>query len=166
VKRWYAVFTHANREGRAQDNLRRQGYEVYLPMLRRVLRHARRVESVLRPLFPRYLFVSLDPDRDRWRPISSTYGVSGLVRFADVPASVPVSFIDDLRTHESDGVRSDEPAVPDWCAGDRLRLIGGAFADMIGRFESMSSADRVLLLLEVMGREVRVAAPTHLLETA
>ena len=43
------------------------------------MRHARKILNVRAPLFPGYLFVSLDLTRDRWRSINSTYGVLGLI---------------------------------------------------------------------------------------
>ncbi len=166
MKRWHAVFTQPNGESRAEFNLARQGYEVYLPRLRKVLRHARRVENVLRPLFPRYLFVALDPLRDGWRPILSTVGVADLVRFADAPADVPVALIDAMRARESSGAYVELPSAASWNVGDKLRVFGGAFADMVGKFEALSGSDRVALLLELMGREVRLILPAHSLEKA
>jgi transcriptional antiterminator RfaH len=166
MKRWHAVLTQQHSESRAEFNLVRQGYEVYLPRLRTTLRHARRVESVLRPLFPRYLFVALNPQRDGWRPILSTFGVASLVRFAETPADVPAALIDALRAREVDGVHAEAPAAASWKIGDKLRVFTGAFGDMVGKLESMSGFDRVALLLEVMGREVRVTLPADMLEKA
>lgn len=166
MKRWHAVLTQPHGESRAELNLARQGYEVYLPRLRKALRHARRVENVLRPLFPRYLFVALDPQRDGWRPILSTFGVADMVRFADTPANVPGALIDALRAREVNGAHAEPPPAASWKMGDKLRVFSGAFADMVGKLEAMSGFDRVSLLLEVMGREVKVTLPAHMLERA
>lgn len=58
---WYAVYTQAGKERFALQNLANQGFEAYLPSYRKRRRHARRVDTVLAPLFPRYLFVRMDP---------------------------------------------------------------------------------------------------------
>ncbi|MBY0558653.1 transcription termination/antitermination NusG family protein [Hyphomicrobium sp.] len=76
---WIAVSTHPNRERTAAFNLRNQGYDVYVPVIRKQIRHARRVSDVLRPLFPGYLFVCLASTQSRWRPILSTVGVRSVV---------------------------------------------------------------------------------------
>ncbi|WP_414464656.1 transcription termination/antitermination NusG family protein [Hyphomicrobium sp. DY-1] len=60
-------------------HLRNQGYEVYVPVLRKQIRHARQVREVLRPLFPGYLFARLTHSTMRWRPILSTVGVRSVV---------------------------------------------------------------------------------------
>ena len=57
---WYAVYTRPHAEATALENLLRQGYCAYLPRYRTRLRHARRLQTVLRPLFPRYLFAGID----------------------------------------------------------------------------------------------------------
>ena len=67
--RWYVVQTQVHAENRAAANLLRQGYEVYLPRYLKRRRHARRVETVPMPLFPRYLFVAFDVMTARWRSI-------------------------------------------------------------------------------------------------
>ena len=58
--RWYVVQTQANAEHKAVAHLGRQGFTTYLPRYLKRRRHARRVDIVPRPLFPRYLFVSID----------------------------------------------------------------------------------------------------------
>ena len=82
---WYAVYTRPHGEAAALDNLLRQGYCAYLPRYRTRVRHARRLQSVLRPLFPRYLFAGIDRSSMPWRPILSTIGVTDVVRAGDEP---------------------------------------------------------------------------------
>ncbi|MBV8132901.1 MAG: transcriptional activator RfaH, partial [Alphaproteobacteria bacterium] len=65
--RWYAVFTQPHGETKAVEHLLRQGYFAYLPRYRTWVSHARRRQTVLRPLFPRYLFAGTDRASMRWR---------------------------------------------------------------------------------------------------
>ena len=55
------VYSRPGLETRALTNLKRQEYNVWLPLYRKKRRHARKLEKVLRPLFPRYLFINFDP---------------------------------------------------------------------------------------------------------
>ena len=75
MKRWYVVHTRPNGELRAAHNLERQGFKTYLARYIKERRHARKVERIQQPLFPRYVFVNLDTDTDRWRSILGTFGV-------------------------------------------------------------------------------------------
>ena len=81
--RWYVVQTQVNGEAKAAENLRRQGYEAYLPRYLKRRRHARKVDFTAKPLFPRYMFVAIDMATQRWRSIQSTFGVSRLVTNGD-----------------------------------------------------------------------------------
>ena len=91
---WYVAQTHVHAESKATLQLRRQGFDVYLPRYRKQRRHARRVDIVAAPLFPRYLFVSVDLATQRWHSIRSTVGITRLVTNGDVPAIVPQAIID------------------------------------------------------------------------
>lgn len=155
MKRWYVVETQAHGEERAQLNLERQGYAAWLPLYKKKRRHAGRSETVLRPLFPRYLFVAFDRERERWRPVLSTFGVSRFVGGAEGPEPVPEAVIEGLRARAgADGLF--ELAAPRPKAGDRVRVAEGPFAELEGVFQAESDAERVMILLRLMGREVRV----------
>src|SRR5262245_51643983 len=49
---WVVVNTHPHREPFAIDNLTRQGFKSYCPMVKKRRSHARRSMEVARPLFP------------------------------------------------------------------------------------------------------------------
>ncbi len=166
MKRWYVAYTQPQSEFRAADHLRRQGFEAYLPLCRRIRRHARREETVLRPLFPRYVFVALDLDADRWRSVNGTVGVGRLVCHGERPAALPDGVVEGLRISEI-----DEGVVPLsrlvlFDPGARLRVLDGAFAGQTGTYHAMTEAERVVLLFNLIGAEVRVTVPIHAVEAA
>ena len=97
---WYVVQTQANAENKALAHLTRQGFATYLPRYLKRRRHARRVDVVAAPLFPRYLFVEIDMAVQRWRSIYSTVGVSRLVCNGEFPTSVPERVVDLLKKRE------------------------------------------------------------------
>src|SRR4051812_15126456 len=156
TQRWYVVQSQPSAERKAIAHLERQGFVTYLPRYLKRRRHARKVEIVPAPLFPRYLFVGIDLAAQRWRSICSTVGVSRLVCNGDVPTPISDQVLDTLRAREDDGgyVRLDQRA--NFHAGDRIRVLEGAFADCLGLYEGMRDSDRVAILLDLLGRKVRV----------
>lgn len=154
--RWYVVQTQPSAEGKAVAHLARQGFEAYLPRYLKRRRHARRIESVMAPLFPRYLFVTIDMAAQRWRSIQSTIGVSRLVCNGEDPAPVADSVIAALKVREGgDGaIRLDPP--PRFTPGEQVRIVDGVFASCLGLYEGMTDRDRVAILLDLLGRKVRV----------
>jgi transcriptional antiterminator RfaH len=155
-KRWYVVHTQPNGEGRADLNLRRQGFATYLPRYARWRRHARRQETVKRPLFPRYLFVGLDLARDRWRAVHSTLGVNRLVLAGEEPLPVPDDVIEAIRAREDDDGLVALGLPAGLGPGSRVRVVDGIFAEAKGVLERIADDRRVAILLELLGREVRV----------
>ena len=105
MNRWYVAQTHPRGEEKAAWQLRRQGFTTYLPRYLKRRRHARRVDWVKAPLFPRYLFIEMDPELAQWRSINATVGVSRLVCNGDRPAPVPARVVDDI------GAREDEKGL-------------------------------------------------------
>jgi transcriptional antiterminator RfaH len=158
MTRWYVANTLPHQEARAECNLRRQGFDAWLPLFRKARRHARRVDSVLVPLFPSYLFVRLDAAMERWRSINGTFGVVKLLCTGDVPQPVPDGLIVEImRRRNAEGLV--ELPQQQFVVGEALRVAAGPFADLEGIFEGMSGRDRVVLLLTMLGRKVKATVP-------
>lgn len=154
--RWYVVQTQVNSESKAVQNLVRQGYEVYLPCYLKRRSHAGKIDFTTKPLFPRYLFVAIDMMAQRWRSIRSTQGVSRLVCNGDEPVAVPNGVLSALKAREDERgfVRMD--ARPAFASGATVRVLAGALTDCAGLFDGMTDHDRVAILLDMLGRKVRV----------
>jgi transcriptional antiterminator RfaH len=163
---WYVVHTHPHAEAKAAAHLTRQGYSVYLPRYLTRRRHARRVDAVAKPLFPRYLFVAIDRLAQRWRAIRSTVGVAHLVCHGEQPAVLPHAIIDDLlrRQNETGFVQLD--LRPAFSRGDKVRIVDGVFAASLGLFDGMTDRERVAVLLNLLGREVRVVLDSDAIAAA
>ena len=164
--RWYVVQTHINSEAKAASNLVRQGFGVYFPRYLKRRSHARKVDTVARPLFPRYLFVAIDLATQRWRSIQSTIGVSHLVSWRDSPASVSDDVVGALKQREDEsGFIRLERRVR-FSPGDTVRVLEGAFTDSLALVEGMNDRERVAILLDFLGRKVRVLVGADLIVAA
>jgi len=163
---WCVVATKTHQEDKAAFNLRKQSYTVYAPRFIRRVKHARKISMVPRPLYPRYLFVQLDPKIRRWRPINSTFGVSHILCVGEVPTPVDSRVIRELKSREDESgfVRLEPQRTLK--PGDNVRVLDGAFASKLGLFEGMTDGDRVAILLNLLGREVRIKLDPESIEAA
>ena len=161
---WIVINTHPHREHIALENLRRQDFHAYCPMIRRRRSHARRVEMVLRPLFPNYLFVRTEPQFGRWRPILSTYGVRSVVRAGEEPSLVDEGLITSLKARELDGAIV-RPANP-YKVGQEVRISSGPFDGLVARIIEMDEKDRLVVLLDLMNRGIKVQLKSELVTPA
>jgi transcriptional antiterminator RfaH len=116
--------------------------------------HARRADDVLRPLFPSYLFVHVNPQTQRWRPIMSTFGVRTLVRFGEQLAFVPDDFIDELRSHEIGGEIVHR--ARSYALGQRIHVTNGPFSGLVGTIIAMNDKDRLVVLMNLLNQPVKV----------
>ena len=157
---WFVAYTHPRAELLASHHLENQGFAVYLPRYLKRRRHARKTDWVAAPLFPRYVFVGIDPERARWRAIGSTTGVTGLVCSGNEPTPVPSDVLNTIRARENaDGyVTLNEPTFN---RGDPIRIAEGVLAGITGLFERIRDAERVTVMLELLGRKIRVETPLY-----
>lgn len=163
-RQWYVVQTRPNSERRALSHLVRQGFETYLPVYRKRRSHAGKVDIVAAPLFPRYLFVAIDLASQRWRSICSTVGVAQLVCHGDRPTPLASEIVAELRSREDERglIHLGNAFRP----GERVRVVGGAFAEHFGMFDSMGDGERVAVLLDLLGRKVRAVMNIDVIEAA
>ena len=156
VERWYAVCCKPRQEAVAEENLLRQGFRVYLPRIR--LRQRRRGQwlDAVEVLFPRYIFIRVDPERRSMATVRSTRGAVGLVRFGGQPAVVPDEVMDALRQREDAASGLHEDKRPLFSPGETVKLVDGPLAGMEGIFTEQDGDKRVIVLLELLGKANKV----------
>ncbi len=154
--KWFVVHTKPRQEFCALENLKRQGYECFLPLIQmQKIRGGKCIEEI-ESLFPRYLFIRLIEGVSNFSPIRSTRGVAGLVRFSGVPACVSDQLIEELRRvpHEAESLFNP---------GDRLEVTSGPFAgigaECVELLKIKNGEIRAMVLLEFLSKLQRVSIP-------
>ncbi len=166
MNRWYVVRTHPHRERQAVSHLERQRFQTFLPSFRKRRSHAGRKDYVMTPLFPGYVFVEMNLEVDRWRSINGTVGVHHLICHGDRPAAVPKGIVEDLRAQTDPGDVVAPAALIVFERGDSVRVVDGALAGQTGRYDRMTANERVVLLLNVLGREIEASLPMAAVDAA
>jgi len=178
--RWYCVESLPGAERTARDRLQAQDFTAYLPLYGVKVRHqCRRAEAriVVRPLFPGYLFVAFDRERDQWRPIASTRGVKRLfgttpelptplpdaamalmLRTASLQSVVPQATLEALEagkiTPAQAAAALDVPSrspQPPLTPGTTIRIITGPLAGSSATVK-WSDSRRVAVLFGLLGQ--------------
>lgn len=158
--RWFVGFTKPRQERRAAENLTRQGFDCRIPLIRVRRRIRREVLWQEEPMFPRYLFLRPATSAAPLECVRSTLGMSGLVRFAGLPATVTDGVVSKLlgmgNAHREDL----------FTAGEIVRFVEGPLAGLEGVFERADGDARSIVLLEFLQRQQRVAVSSQMLEAA
>lgn len=154
---WFVGRTQPQRERWAAENCLRQGAESYLPYIieRNVMSRGRMIASRLKPLFPGYLFIRTMAGQ--WRFLLGTFGLIDLVRCGEFPSTVSQDIIDDLRQREAEGaVQLPEAQRRLFGEDDPVRIAEGPFEGRQGLVAGYDAAERVQVLLDLLGRKVPV----------
>jgi transcriptional antiterminator RfaH len=158
-KCWYLVQCKPRQAPRALEHLERQGFQCLLPLHHIQRRHKGQLKQVVEPLFPGYLFINLDKVDDNWLPIRSTRGVSHIVSFGGRPTTVPLSVIERLLQLDT------EPANnPPLASGDRVSIVTPGLEQVDAIFLEHDGEGRVLLLLQLLQRQVHTRVPLSWIE--
>lgn len=152
---WFLAQLRPNCAQIAERNLGRQGIESFLPVEDQTRQRNGRFVTVTAPVFPGYIFVALDAAQGLWRKVNSTYGITKLVSFGVEPSQVPTSLVAALQD------RCDATgkliARQDLQPGDQVTLTQGPFAHAVAEIESVAPDQRVWVLMDIMGRQTRMA---------
>ena len=154
---WYAVHTHVNKESLSEINLIRQNFITYLPKYKKIIKHARKISTVVRPLFPRYLFVKLDLVKQRWNLINSTYGVNVLITMEEKPVKILDKIINEIKSYDnSDGIANILPYAS-MTLGEEVNIIDGLFSGRKAIFDGLTDDNRIKVLFNLLGKEVTLS---------
>lgn len=146
MNRWQLIYTKPHQEKVALDNLTRQNYQCYLPLIHteKILRGKKILSK--ETMFPRYLFVRLSHDgQQNWSPIRSSKGVSHLVNFGGLAASLNDETMDNLQQKIDKAL-----VVKIFSIGDKVEIIKGPFKGMEAIFNAYKGEERAMLLLNFM----------------
>ena len=153
LRMWYVVHSKPREEEKALENLQKQGFECFLPMLTLEKLVRGRVKSVTEPLFSRYLFVQTQSQNQNFSVIKSTLGVHRLVSFGPLPSQVKDTLIETIRSFESllsSEINGSQPLIR---SGDQVMLVAGPLQGLRGIFHESSGTKRAFILVELLHKE-------------
>jgi len=121
----------------------------------------------IKPYFPGYLFVQIEPDSPdvqalRWLP-----GSLGWVTFGDEIASVPENIIGGIRHHvEVINSKFSDKGLH-FMKGESVEIVGGVFSGFEAVFDSqLSGRERARVLLQLVhSQQLPAVIPEHLLRS-
>ena len=160
MKNWYVIHALSNQEFRAKLNLQRQNYIVYLPQYIGTRKHARKVEKIVKPLFPRYLFVQLDLLNENIASINSTFGVNKIVALGSEPSIISNEVIKNLKYQEDNKGNLDSIVNFRFKTGENVKIEDGVLKGSNAVFIGINENQRVSVLLNMMGRKLNISIPS------
>lgn len=156
MNNWYVINTKPSAEFRVASYLNSKNIKTFMPKLLVTRKHARKIEKVFRPLFPGYIFINTNI-KNSVRLINNAIGVKSLLSAGESPSIVPQNVISEIYSiTDSEGVvkKLDTSCYSE---GQEVKINVGIFKGNIGSFCSMTSKDRVSILLAFLGQKVKIS---------
>jgi transcriptional antiterminator RfaH len=161
---WFAVQVKPRREKFAASSIEEDGVQVFLPMLkqRKVIRRV--AKTVVKPLFPGYLFARFCP-RSALDQVRYAKGVVRIIFSKRIPVPVGNEVIDEIQS------RTGEEGCVGWQPtplepGHTVRVEQGPFQGVMGKVErEWDDGKRVMILLDML-HQARVILERHWVEPA
>jgi transcriptional antiterminator RfaH len=149
---WIVAMTRPAHEAIAALNLSRQGYTSYVP---KYAKRQGQKASVIRPLFPRYIFIQVE---QFWSSILGTRGISRVLLADEGPAQLPDRIIKELKARELHGlIQLTTPSK--FLPGEKVKTETGPLVGHLLIYEGQSSHDRVKVLANLLGRACVIELP-------
>lgn len=132
------------------EGLMKKSIEVFLPKVQVKSKRRDRKAMIRVPLFPGYLFVKSDLNPNEHLEIVKTVGAVRLIGNKDGPIPVPSDTIKSLEIM----VGGNNPVITGtrFKKGDRVIVVYGPFAGVIGTFARYKGKGRVIVNIEALGQ--------------
>ena len=156
---WYLVQCKPNTTQIAVRNLENQSFTTFLPLQESTKRKGKKFQRQIRPLFPGYLFVQLNPAQGPWRQVNNTRGVARLVRLSTLPSVVPESIIVELLARcDEQGVlrQARESQNNQLRSGEQVEVTQGPFSGIVATVTNVEPNDRIYILFDIMGQKTKL----------
>jgi len=147
---WYVLHTRSRFENVVNEGLIKKSMEVFLPKVQVRSRRRDRKVMIRVPLFPGYLFVKTNLEPLEHLEIVKTVGVVRFIGNKEGPVSVSSDTIDSLKIM----VKGDNTVTTGtrFRKGDRVIVVHGPFAGVIGTFARYRGKGRVIVDIEALGQ--------------
>jgi transcriptional antiterminator RfaH len=148
---WYALQTKPRKELVVWRQVLAHNLEAFYPHL--PVPAARSRNPILKPYFPRYLFVRADLERVGLSTFQHMPYATGLVCFGGEPAPVADALVQAIQHHVAELAAAGREPLYGLRRGDRVSICDGPLAGYEALFDGgFSGGERVRLLLLVLGQ--------------
>jgi len=161
-KSWFAVETRPRHEKKVSIALQDKGIENFLPLFSEMHQWSDRRRTVEMPVFPRYVFIHIEPTTTARIPALRTGGVMSFVGNRGMGASIPDAQIENVRNIVTHGVPFRHSAFID--IGQRVRILGGALDGVEGILSAINGNQSLVVSIEMIRRSLAIRVEGYRIE--
>lgn len=158
---WYAIYTKSRREKEVERDLLEDGYEVYLPTMRKLRQWSDRKKWVDMPLFSSYVFVRVS-NKEYFKVLQHP-GAIKYVSFGGKPSQIPDSHIDAVKRVLGENL-DFEVTTDRFKQGEIVKIGVGPMSGQSGEIIKIAGKKKLLLRIGDIGFSLVVNVPVAYLE--
>lgn len=158
---WYAIYTKSRAEKKTYALLLQRGFQVYLPLQKKLKQWSDRKKWVEEPLFNSYMFVYVC-EREYY-DVLQTPGVVRYITFSGKAAPIredQINLLKKILSSESELEISDHQ----FSVGEKVRVVGGPFHGMTGELVDLKNSKRFIIRFDELNKSIILNIPTVYLE--
>ena len=160
---WYVAYTQPKSEALAAENLKRQGFDVYLPLYKTYNKSLVDVVSQSVPMFGRYMFFRPSHVTQSIATARSTRGVSFVLSFGFQMAILKNVQLEAIKVLELARNCLDAGQISPFQPGVKVRFSDNNMRGLDGIVTAVSG-QRVKVLLELLGKQHTVSVEHQMIE--
>ena len=150
---WYLLQVKPHAHVTACKHLKRQNFDVFLPLVIKTIKKNKKFVNKTSLLFPGYLFMGTSINPVRWTSVNGTRGISRAVTLDGVYRPVNTQIIEGLKCRcDAYGVIQ---RMDDIVSGDRVKIERGPFAKFICTVDEIEGDQRAWVLINLLQRQAR-----------
>ena len=151
-KKWFAFYTKSRHEKSVCKTLLEQGYDVYLPLLRRRKKWSDRKKWVEYPLFKSYIFIKINPKDSIF--VLKAPGIVKIIEFGGKPSPIRDLTIQYLKLM-IDGGFNPEP-TDYFIKGDNVIIKDGPLKGLKGIISTIHNQERFIIHIDAIKHSVSI----------
>jgi len=161
---WYVIHTYSGYENKVRDDILRRVksmnmvdkiFQVLVPTEEELEFKDGKKKTVMRRVYPGYVFVDMIMTDDSWYVVRNTRGVTGFVSPGQKPVPLPEDEV--KRIKQIMGMEAPTRVKLHLNVGQQIRVTHGPFQDFHGVVDEVTpDKEKVRVLISIFGRETPV----------
>ncbi|MBL6449618.1 UpxY family transcription antiterminator [Fulvivirga sp. 29W222] len=158
---WYVLYVKSRSEKKVADSLEEISLKSFLPLVRTVREWSDRKKTILKPLFPSYVFVNINTQSEFHRALSVN-GACGYIRFGIEYAQVSDNEIKQIQYLVGDENITDiETNVHLPKVGELRKITYGPLSGLECEILETSNLNKIIVRIDSLRQNIKATVPAH-----
>ena len=159
-RKWIIAKIKPNKEKLASLNLVRQGFNIFLPKIKKITKVFNSSRTLTKPLFPGYIFIEID--KINWIKINNTYGVREVLAIDGKPLCVSERIVNSIKSK----CDKDDFYYKNFYLkkGEKIKVNMGQNPSLECVFHEFVDYKRSSILIKLLDQQVKTVVENSLIE--